>query len=108
MLLLATVPLEHVLVLGAILFAIGSVSGAVKAQRDRRTDGDRADAERRECDAAGVLALRRLAATARRPGVRHLRDHCRGGGGSGRAGARGGVYRHRETVNIDEIDVLRW
>ena len=43
---------------------------ALEAQRDRRADGRRADAERRQRHAARVLALRRVAAAARRPGVR--------------------------------------
>ena len=51
--------LEHVLVARRDPVRDRAVPGAVEAQRDRRADGRRADAERGERHAARVLALRR-------------------------------------------------
>ena len=88
---LAHVPLEHVLVLGGVLFAIGLYVALSK----RNAVGVLMGVELM-LNAVNVtlLAFSRfivIAAPAGRPGVRGLRDH--GGGGRGGRGARAGRRR---------------
>ncbi len=106
--LLATVPLEHVLILGAILFAIGLYLALSK----RNAIGVLMGIELM-LNAVNVtlLAFSRYVVSPRPLDGQVFAIFVitvAAGEAAVALALAVAIYRHRETVNIDEIDVLRW
>ena len=107
-LLLATVPLEHVLILGAILFAIGLYLALSKRNAIAVLMGVEL-----MLNAVNVtlLAFARFVVSPRPLDGQVFAVFVITVAAAEAAVALAlavAIYRHRETVNIDEIDVLRW
>ncbi len=107
-LLLAHVPLEHVLVVGAILFAIGLYVALSK----RNAVGVLMGVELM-LNAVNVtlLAFSRFVESPRPLDGQVFATFVITVAAAEAAVALAlavSVYKHRETVNVDEIDVLRW
>jgi NADH:ubiquinone oxidoreductase subunit K len=107
-LVLATVPLEHVLVLGAILFAVGLYLALGK----RNAIGVLMGVELM-LNAVNVtlIAFSRFVVSPRPLDGQAFAIFVITVAAAEAAVALAlavAIYRHRETVNIDEIDVLRW
>lgn len=107
-LVLATVPLEHVLILGAILFAVGLYLALAKRNAIAVLMGVEL-----MLNATNVtlLAFSRFIASPRPLDGQVFAIFVITVAAAEAAVALAlavAIYRHRETVNIDEIDVLRW
>jgi NADH:ubiquinone oxidoreductase subunit K len=108
MMLLATVPLEHVLILGAILFAAGLYLSLSKRNAIAVLMGVEL-----MLNAVNVtlLAFSRYVVSPRPLDGQVFAIFVITVAAAEAAVALAlavAIYRHRETVNIDEIDVLRW
>jgi NADH:ubiquinone oxidoreductase subunit K len=105
---LATVPLEHVLILGAILFAVGLYLALAKRNAIAVLMGVEL-----MLNATNVtlLAFSRFIVSPRPLDGQVFAIFVITVAAAEAAVALAlavAIYRHRETVNIDEIDVLRW
>jgi NADH:ubiquinone oxidoreductase subunit K len=107
LLLALTLHLRDVLVLGAILFAVGLYLSLSK-RNAIGVDGYRIDAERCERDTAGVLAICRSPRPLDGQVFAVFVITVAAAEAAVALALAVAVYKHRDTVNIDEIDVLRW
>ena len=106
-LLLASVKLEHVLVLGGVLFAIGLYLALAK----RNAIGILMGIELMNAVNVTLLAFSRFVVSPRPLDGQVFAVFVITVAAAEAAVALAlavAVYKHRETVNIDEIDLLRW